>query len=149
MRYNSVIAGLWVVSSAGNVAISWHDAIASGIQLAYLALTGIGGASILLYQKKLSVDREGRDHERAVILAADLAKREAVLDANLRSNQSVLEEVHLRLAAVIEQRDHERHRSDQLFDQLSHLADRVELTRCVFPTAEGKARCIGLESPSQ
>jgi len=147
MRYNPLIAGLWVLSSAGTVIISWHDAIASAIQLAYLALTGIGGAAILLYQKKLSVDREGRDHDRAVTLANDVAKREAVLASDLSSNRSVLDEVHSRLDAVISQREHLMQRNDQLFEQLAHLVQRVEETRCVFPTAEGRARCIGLESP--
>ncbi len=149
MRFSPLIAVLWLASGLGSlgVAITWHEAIANTIQLAYLALTAIGGALILLYQKKLSVDREGRDHERASTLAIELAKREAVLHTDLAVNRSVLDEVHARLDAVISQREHLMQRNDQLFEQLAHLVQRVEETRCVFPTAEGKARCVGLELP--
>ena len=59
---------------------------------------------------------------------------------------TALQEVHARLDAVIAQRDHEQNRADQLFDQLTHLAELTEHNRCVFPV-DGSARCMGREVP--
>ena len=60
-KFHPLIAGLWAISGAGTMVLSWDEAVRTGIQLAYIALTAIGGAAILLYQKKLSADREDRD----------------------------------------------------------------------------------------
>ena len=147
MRHTPIIATLWTISGAGTVIVTWHEAISSGIQLCYLALTAIGGAAILLYQKKLSVDREDRDTARANDLAGDLARKAQDEEVASTNMHSALEEVHKRLDAVIIQRDHIMQRNDQLFDQISHLAERIESTRCVFPAADGSARCTGQDKP--
>lgn len=147
MRSSPIIAMLWAISGAGTVVVTWHEAISSGIQLCYLALTAIGGGAILIYQKKLSVDREDRDAIRARNLADDLAAKANADDSNALVTQSALQEVHTRLDSVILQRDHIMQRNDQLFDQLVHLAERIEKTRCVFPAVDGSARCTGQEKP--
>jgi len=147
-RVSPVIAALWALTGAGTMVLSWHDAVRSGIQLAYLAMTALGGAAILIYQKKLSADREDRDANRAKDLARNLEFKSQVDAAAAVTTASALREVHNRLDAVIIQRDHQQCRSDQLFDQLRELTERVEKTRCVFPV-DDHARCTGRESPPQ
>jgi len=146
-RHAPIIATLWAISGAGTVVATWHDAVSNGIQLAYLALTAIGGACILLYQKKLSVDRENSDNIRAANLAWDLAEKIKRDEIVVATTHTALQEVHTRLDAVIVQRDHLAQHNDQLFDQVVHLAKLVEQTRCVFPMADGSARCKGQEKP--
>jgi 5-enolpyruvylshikimate-3-phosphate synthase len=146
MRYSPTIACLWAISGAGTAVVTWHEAISSGIQLAYLALTALGGAVILLYQKKLSVDRENRDSVRAANLAWDLDAKAKTDQLIAVTTATALQEVHTRLDAVIAQRDHEAKRADQLFEQLKHLAELTEHNRCVFPV-DGAARCLGREVP--
>ena len=145
-KFHPMIAMLWALSGAGTMILSWHEAIRSGIQLAYLALTAIGGASILLYQKKLSVDRECADAIRAKDLAYALDLKTNMDQAAAITTTNALKEVHARLDAVIIQRDHQEHRADQLFEQLRELTDRVEKAHCVFPV-DGGARCTGKDSP--
>jgi hypothetical protein len=147
MRYSPAIACLWALSGAGTVVVTWHDAISSGIQLIYLALTAIGGGCILLYQKKLAADRENSDNLRAAGLAFDLAAKAKADEIATIATRTALQEVHQRLDAVIVQRDHLAQRNDQLLDQMAHLVDRIEKTRCVFPLADGVARCFGQEKP--
>ncbi len=147
MRNAPTIACLWALSGAGTIVVTWHEAISSAIQLCYLALTAIGGGAILLYQKKLSVDRENRDKDRAQEIAMELVKKAQSDEFVAASTQSALQEVHSRLDAVISQRDHMAQRNDQLFDQISHLAERIEKTRCVFPLEDGSARCNREEKP--
>ena len=146
MRYSLLIATLWALSGAGTIVVSWNEAIRSGIQLTYLALTAIGGAAILLYQKKLSADRENRDNVRAANLAWDLDSKAKTGQLIAVATASALEEMHARLDAVIAQRDHQEACADQLFEQLKHLAEITEKTRCVFPV-DGAARCVGRELP--
>jgi len=107
----------------------------------------LGGALIILYQKKLSADREDRDICRATSLAEDLARKAQYDLIATRTTRIALSEVHARLDAVIVQRDHLVQRNDQLFDQLTHIAERIEKTRCVFPMVDGSARCTGQEKP--
>ena len=145
-KFHPLIAGAWALSGAGTMILSWEDTVRSGIQLAYIALTAIGGAAILLYQKKLSADREDRDSIRAKDLARDLEFKAQADAAAALTTATALREVHDRLNAVIVQRDHQEHRADQLFEQLRELTDRVEKTRCAFPV-DGAARCTGKEPP--
>jgi hypothetical protein len=99
-------------------------------------LMTIGGTLILLYQRKLSVDREQGHRDDAMI------------------SKQAFDEVHSRLDAVMIKRDYfieqlriQTERSDQLFQQVAHLIELNERNRCVFPLADGSARCTGRESP--
>jgi len=147
MRHSPIIAYLWAAASSATLVISWREAAATAIQIATFALTGIGGALILLYQKKLSADREDRDICRAADLAYDLTAKMKADDIAEALTRSALQEVHSRLDSEIAQRNQLAQRNDQLIDQMAHLAERVERTRCVFPTIDGSARCAGQEKP--
>ena len=145
-KFLQIIAVAWAFSGAGTMVIAWEDTVRTGIQLAYLALTAIGGAAILLYQKKLGADREDRDATRAKDLARDLEFKAQVDAAAVLTTASALKEVHDSLDAVIIQRDHQEHRANQLFGQLHELTDRFEKAHCAFPV-DGIARCTGKDSP--
>ncbi len=147
MRYTPIIACLWAMASGTTLVISWQEAATNAIQLLTLALTGCGGAMILLYQKKLSADRENRELCRASILAEDLARKVEKDRSDYLSNANDVDELRHRLDAVIAQGDQIAQRNDQLFAQIGHLAGIVEKISCRFPTATGEARCTNLEKP--
>ncbi len=147
LHYSPTIATLWAISGAGTIVVTWHEAISSAIQLCYLALTALGGGAILLYQKKLSVDREDRDAHRSQDIADELSRKAESDDLAAEFTKTTLQEVLKRLDAVIKQRDQLMHRNDQLSDQLLQMSERIDKARCMFPTADGTARCSGLEAP--
>ncbi len=147
MRYTPTIACLWAMASGTTLVISWQEAATNAIQLLTLALTGCGGAMILLYQRKLSADRENRELCRASILAEDLARKVEKDRSDYLSNANAVDEVRHRLDAVIAHRDHMAQRNDQLFEQVAHLALVVERISCRFPNSDGTARCFGEERP--
>ena len=125
----SYLAALWAASGSLFLASELPNSTGNALQALNTAVMTIGGTLILLYQRKLGIDRD-KVHAADKLISSDAFK-----------------EVHARLDAVIAQRDHQTKRNDQLFDQLLELNNRMDKIRCVFPTAEGTARCTGLEQP--
>jgi hypothetical protein len=129
-RMLSYLACLWAINGGLCIASeTWAVKAVDGIQVINTALLTIGGTAILLYQRKLSADRE------------------VARQADLVMSKEAFCEVRARLDAVIEQRNRATIRNDQLFDQLVELTRRVERVRCVFPLADGSARCAGKDTP--
>ena len=122
------LAGLYVASGGLMILGQVDTPAASWISLVNTGLLTIGGSVILLYQRKLSVDRESQHVSDQLV------------------SQQAFDAVSARLDAVIEQRDKAAARNEQLLDQLIELNRRVDAARCVFPVGE-KARCTGLEHP--
>jgi hypothetical protein len=123
----SYLAALLLTS--GSVSVLADLSVGSWLSQVNTVLLTLGGSCILLYQRKLQADRD-----RAY--AADQLV-----------SSTAFNEVKARLEAVIVQRDHEQHRADQLFEQMTRLAELHELHRCVFPGPDGSARCMGREPP--
>lgn len=121
------LAVLWI--SSGTMTVLSEMTLASWLNQANTVILTLGGSLILLYQRKLAADRaQARAEDKLV-------------------SEIAFVEVKSRLDAVVAQRDHEQRRADQLFEQLAHLTEQFEKHRCVFPLADGTARCAGKEFP--
>jgi hypothetical protein len=132
----SYLACLWATTGSLVIASEFPESRGSCISLINTMLMTFGGTLILLYQRKLSIDREIAHNSDQVI------------------SKAAFNEVHARLDAVMLKRDYfieqlriQTERSDQLFQQLTHLVELNEKNRCVFPLEDGTARCAGRENP--
>jgi hypothetical protein len=163
MRHSaySFLGLLWGACGGLQLMASIESTTAGMIQAINLGLITLGSTAILLYQRRQAALRdeyikdraaglratEQKNDDRAADIAAALAMQQKQQGVAAADTQNLLGALHDRLDAVILQRDKQAARADQMFDQLVELTGRIEKTRCVYPAADGAARCLGMEKP--